>query len=109
MFAIGGIYKEDLKDFDYAIKSYEDLLKRYQQFELEPATFYALYLLYNNKSMAMQSENYKQQVLKNYPNSEFAKLLSNPNYLEEKKQEPIKLKHIINLPMHCSSNRNIQM
>ncbi|GDX51866.1 hypothetical protein LBMAG27_09130 [Bacteroidota bacterium] len=85
LFAIGGIYKEDLKDFDYAIKSYEDLLKRYQQFELEPATFYALYLLYNNKSMAMQSENYKQQVLKNYPNSEFAKLLSNPNYLEEKK------------------------
>src|SRR5205085_419929 len=33
---------------------------------------------------AMQTENYKQQILKNYPNSEFAKLLQNANYLVEK-------------------------
>ena len=85
LYTIGGIYKEGLKDFENSISTYEDLLKRYQLFELEPATFYALHLLYNNKGMAMQTENYKQQILKNYPNSEYAKLLTNPNYLEEKK------------------------
>ena len=84
-YAIGGIYKEDLKDYDNSIKAYEDLTKRYQQFPLEPSTFYALYLLYGKQGLGMQTENYKQQILKNYPNSEFAKLLQNPNYLAEKK------------------------
>ncbi len=85
LYSIGGIYKEGLKDYDYAIKTYEDLLTRYTEYDLRAATFYALYILYSNKNLSNQTENYKQQVLKNYPNSEYAKLLNNPAYLEEKK------------------------
>ncbi len=86
LYTLGSIYKEGLKDNDNSINTYENLLKRYQQFELEPTTFYALYLLFSNKKMALQTENYKQQILKNYPNSEYAKILTNPNYFEEKKE-----------------------
>ncbi len=84
LYTLGGIYKENLKDEEYAIKTFEELVARYQRFELEPATFYSLYLLYMNKNMAMQIENYTKQLLINYPNYEFAKLLNNPNYTSEK-------------------------
>ena len=84
MYAIGSIYKDDLRDYEMAIKTFEDLLKRYQQFPKEPAAFYSLYLLYTNTNVTMQIENYKQQLLKNYPNSDYAKLLQNPNFLNEK-------------------------
>jgi len=84
LYNAGTIYKEDLRDYDFAKKTFEDLLKRYQKFPNEPNTYYALYLLYMNDGIQVQMDNYKQLILKNYPNTDFAKLLDDPDYLVKK-------------------------
>ncbi len=82
-FKLGKIYKEKLTDYLKSVEAYESLNKRFQKNEYELSALYELVLLNNILKNSAQTEYYKNLIIKNYPNSKYAKILQNPNYLNE--------------------------
>jgi tetratricopeptide (TPR) repeat protein len=77
------IYSEKINDQDKANETYEVLLNRFPNSPLIPE---ALYELYRNNSSSNQTkaETYRQRLLEKYPETEFAKILSDPDYYRNK-------------------------
>jgi tetratricopeptide (TPR) repeat protein len=85
----GKAYYEKLSDPVRATESFEKFLQRFPENELVPE---ALYNLYNvNKDInTSKCEAWRQRLLEKYPETEFAKILSDPNYFA-KKQAAMKM------------------
>jgi tetratricopeptide (TPR) repeat protein len=74
----GDIYSERLRDTIKAISIYETLLKRYPDNKYHVEVNYKLYNLYTTENMPDKAKPHKDYILKNYPNSEYALLLNDP-------------------------------
>ncbi|MBL4654335.1 MAG: tetratricopeptide repeat protein [Bacteroidia bacterium] len=83
-FECGGIYREVFTNYRAAIGSFRILLKRFPVNTYELEANYNLYRLYDKLSMMDSSDYYKNLIVKKYPESDYAKLILNPNYLKEK-------------------------
>lgn len=83
LFNAGTVYKNDLKDNPKAIDTYKDLLQRYPVNDYTLSTYYNLYLIYNDLQDPASSDFYKEAIIKSYPESQIAQLLTNPNYVNE--------------------------
>ena len=84
---IGEIYSDELKDYPKAIVAYEDLLKRFPGFDDRLQVYYRLYTISKLVKDIDRYGLYQQKIVNEYPNSNFAKLMTNPNYLEEIKAQ----------------------
>lgn len=90
LYITGMIYKEQLKDTDNAIESFENLHSRFDECRYTPEAFYQLYRIYKEKEETenyfaldgMGSEFYANIILERYPGSEFARLVRDPNVLQ---------------------------
>jgi len=80
---LGTIYKEQLSENQRAIKTFEDLLKRYPRGVWNLETFYQLYRLYKAEGDERKAQEYANRILKEYPDSEYAKIIKDPKYLEK--------------------------
>ena len=79
----GKAYTDKLSDEGRATESFENLLTRFPKSDLIPETLYNLYK--SNKDInPTKSETYRQQLLEKYPSTEFAKILSDPDYYQKK-------------------------
>lgn len=87
LFSMGEIYNTDLKDYPKAIESYEELLRRYPNYENRLKAYYKLYLIAKEENNNERANFYKQKIVSEFPNSTFAKLITNPNYYEELKAQ----------------------
>ena len=81
-YKLGNIYNFDLEEPVNAIHTFDTLLYRFPDTEYKPEVLYQLYLI------TKQLEDdaylaYKEQLLQEFPNSTYAKILRNPNYREE--------------------------
>jgi tetratricopeptide (TPR) repeat protein len=83
MFNAGTVYKNDLKDDQKSIDTYKDLLKRYPASDFTLPTYYNLYLLYNELNEQASADFYKASIIREYPESQTAQVLTNPNYVNE--------------------------
>ncbi|HOX82015.1 MAG TPA: tetratricopeptide repeat protein [Chryseolinea sp.] len=81
-FGLGDIYYFKLLETDNAILSYTKLLKRFPTTEHEPEVLYKLYLIYKD-SNPEKANTYAALLKEKYPESTYARILVNPNYLEE--------------------------
>ncbi len=92
LYSIGVIYYEKLQNNSKAIESFGELERRFPK---SPNNAHALYIQYRifeadgNKSDA---RFYSKRVIEEYPNSVYAKLLQDPNYLETLKKEADRVK-----------------
>ncbi|MBT1685401.1 type IX secretion system periplasmic lipoprotein PorW/SprE [Dawidia soli] len=84
-FKLGDIYYFKLQESDNAVTTYNTLLKRFPETKHEAEVLYKLYLIYKNSDPG-KAERYASLLLSKYPDSTFAKLLKNPNYLAESEQ-----------------------
>ena len=80
---LGTIYKEQLSENQRAIESFEDLLARYPQGVWNLETFYQLYRLYKGEGNERKAQEYANRILKQYPDSEYARIIRDPSYLEK--------------------------
>lgn len=88
LYHMGMIYKDELFDYDNAIESFEQLVTRYSSSVYTASSLYYLYNLYGQIRNNTSSANlYRQQLLDRYPESHYANLISNPNYLQELEDE----------------------
>lgn len=82
LFYAGFIYKESLHQAPEATETFADfVLRNQQEHELSPQVYYQLYLLYQAAPDEDEMAHYKQLLLDKYPDSDYAKLLRDPNYL----------------------------
>ena len=92
-FRLGEIYYFKLEEALNAAGVYERLLARFPNSEYEPEVLYTLYLIYKDSDPAL-AESYATKVKEKHPSSTFAKILINPEYLQESSQAAEKQKEI---------------
>jgi len=80
---LGTIYKEQLAENQRSIKTFEELLKRYPRGVWNLETFYQLYRLYKAVGDDRKAQEYANRILKEFPDSEYAKIIKDPKYLEK--------------------------
>lgn len=83
LFNVGRVYKERFSDFSRAIDAYEELNKRFPDNEFLLLAYYNLYLLNKLIGNAQEEDKYKNLVISEFPQTNYAKLLQNPNYVQE--------------------------
>jgi tetratricopeptide (TPR) repeat protein len=86
-YLLGTTYKEDLNNNKKAISAFEELNSRYSTHKYLLNSYYQLYRINEQDKRADKAEYYKNKILNEYPNSEFAQLIKNPKYAEEKQSE----------------------
>ncbi|MFC2125577.1 methyltransferase, partial [Bacteroidota bacterium] len=88
---LGNIYNFQLEEQDNAIETFETLLTRFPDTDYEPEVLYLLYLVYNEREND-RYEVHANKLQNKFPNTIYAKLISNPNYREESTVASEKLK-----------------
>lgn len=79
----GKIYNENFFDKEMAVKSFEFLLSHFPGSPYEPETFYSLYMVLKGENSPL-AESYRQRLLEKYPENEFSKILSDPDYYNKR-------------------------
>jgi len=83
MLNAGKAYAQRINDTVKAIETWEILTDRYPENEIIPEALFNLYRV-NKDINSAKSETSRQKLLGNYPESEFARILSDPAYYEKK-------------------------
>ncbi len=84
---LGSTYKDELHNNKKAIAAFEDLNKRFETHKFRPSTYFQLYKIFQSVKNTAQADYYKNKLLNEFPNSEYAQLIKNPNYAAEKKTQ----------------------
>lgn len=86
LFNVGTIFKESFIDYQSAIESFERVTKEYDTSKFNLPSHYQLYRIYKINQEEEKAQIEKDWVLDNYPFSEYAYLIKNPNYNKESKE-----------------------
>ena len=79
----GIIYKEQLANYKESIKSFEKLDERYPENKYKQPSYYNLYRIHNQLGDSVKANYYKNFILTNYPESDYARLILNPNFFRD--------------------------
>ncbi len=89
----GLIYKELLGEFKMAADRFGDIINRNYTNNYKLLSAYQLYKIYEGKDNAKMLIQ-KSYILKNYPSSDYANYLKDPNYFTKKKEEELKAEKV---------------
>ena len=84
---IGFIYETRLNDLPMAIKTYEELARRFPADSTWIDGYYALYLLYAQRGDSTKAYQYKSFIINNFKDTKYALRLMHPEYAQEQIQE----------------------
>ena len=87
LYNCGIIYKEQLQDYMSAIFAFEEIIKRYDSSKYHLPLYYQLYRLSNQVNDSQRTEKYRSILKTRYPNSPYAKLIDDPEYMKTVKAE----------------------
>ncbi|MCF6365143.1 MAG: tetratricopeptide repeat protein [Bacteroidales bacterium] len=91
-FDAGVVYERKMEDYPEAEKSYKTLNKRFPENDLIIESYFNLYLLNFTKTKnKTEAEKYRNKILNEFPYSKYAKILSDPNYLNKLKENKKKI------------------
>jgi tetratricopeptide (TPR) repeat protein len=85
-FNAGRVFLEKISDKQKAAEAFETLLSRFPDSDLVPEALYELYKLYKEGNN-QKAEISRQRLLEKYPDSEFSKIISDPEYYNKKMAE----------------------
>ena len=83
LYASGTIFKDELSEYKLSARQFDELYRRYPANPMAAEALYQLYILYRQMQNNDRAEEYKNILLSKYPESNFAKLLTNPNFIKE--------------------------
>ncbi len=87
MMELGKLYRSKLSNYGKSVESLELLLDRFPNTKHRLDAWFYLYLSHEDLGNQSQAEKYRQLIIENYPESEYAKLLSDPDYAQKLLQE----------------------
>lgn len=80
---LGLVYREQFEDNEQSQKTFETLISKYDTCRYVLPSYYQLYKIFLEERNNEKAEFYKNKILKEYPNSEYAKILLDPDYFRE--------------------------
>ncbi len=86
-YQLGSIYKEKFKEYKLAASKFEKLLGNQPEERLILPSKYNLFKIYEIMGSS-KSNDLKQQIIAEYPNSRYAQIIQNPNQENEDNQSP---------------------
>jgi len=81
------IYKDQMEDTPMAISTLEEMNNRFDPNAHTLNSYYRLYTMNLDEDNIPRSEYYKNKILNGFPDSQYAKLIRNPNYLENENKD----------------------
>ncbi|MCK5029185.1 MAG: tetratricopeptide repeat protein [Bacteroidales bacterium] len=87
LYNIGEVYRNNLKDYPLALNSYKELTERYSESEYKVPAYYSMYKVYLDQGESSQADVYKNIIIRNYPDSRYAKVLIDPDYFKQFEKE----------------------
>ncbi|MBE0674832.1 MAG: tetratricopeptide repeat protein [Bacteroidales bacterium] len=88
LYNAGQVYASNFRDIERAAASWTDLLSRFPGHELVPQTYYQLYLLFRENDPS-RAETYRQNLLEKFPDSDFAMILTDPDYFRKQREQEL--------------------
>jgi tetratricopeptide (TPR) repeat protein len=82
-FNLGFIYKDKLDNYEKSAKAFEDLLERYPENKHRLQVYYQMYRIFTQLNNQDQAEYYKNMLVTEFPDSDYAKILLDPDYYKE--------------------------
>ncbi len=91
LFDLGKLYRDKLNNYKKSIAALEELNERYPNNMFQLDAFYYLFLSHNDLGQKDKAEHYKSLILVKFPDSQYAQLISDPEYgkklLDERNKE----------------------
>ncbi len=84
----GIIYKEQLKEPGIATEEFKQVINKNIENEHNLLSAFQLYKIFETSNVT-EANRYKEYILKNYPNSDYANYLIDPNYFLKKKERDV--------------------
>ena len=91
---LGFLYLEELNDTANALETYLTFQQKYPDNKYRIESWYALYKIFSESGDAEQASYYKSLIVSNYPDSDYARVIMDPDYfikLAQKKGQSAKL------------------
>ncbi len=82
-FNVAMIFKDRMDDIPNAIKNFETLVNRFPEYERKLLSTYFLYNIYSEAGNTSRADYYRNLIINEYPDTDFAMILSDPNYREK--------------------------
>lgn len=79
----GTIYKEQLLNNNKSIETFEELLTRYPDNKYKLSSYYQLYRTFLSMDNIPKADYYKNILIRDFPDSEYAKIIKNPGYAKD--------------------------
>ncbi len=86
LYAMAGIYDEKLNDYPMSLKTYQEFQRRFAKDARELEGYYSSYRVCGKLDDKEGQETYRQKIVAEYPESKYAAVLSQPDYLERTKE-----------------------
>jgi tetratricopeptide (TPR) repeat protein len=80
LFHIGYIYKDGLKNNLKSIEAFEELISKFPEHEHRLQVYYQLYKNFEEVPDLTKAEYYKNLIVQEFPDSDYAKIIIDPNY-----------------------------
>ncbi len=90
-YQLGVIYKEKFKEYQLAKNKFENLLESNPEERLILPSIYNLYLIAKDMNDSSEMNRWKNKILNEHPDSEYAKLLLNPDALKNSENNPLNI------------------
>lgn len=82
MYNMGVIINEKLENLPLAIRTFQNLERRYPETPHRLEFFYAIYLMYMRMEQPEEAEVYRKKLMHYFPESAYAIAVSDPNYID---------------------------
>ena len=83
LYNAGKIFKSEFNNYPRSAESFEDLDRRYPNNIYQLSSYFDLYDLYELMGDKQKSDYYRNLIITQYPNSNYAQFLINPNFFVE--------------------------
>ncbi|MCB0518159.1 MAG: tetratricopeptide repeat protein [Lewinellaceae bacterium] len=108
LFALGTLYRDRLDNNDKAVESLQKLLERYPESQYALDAYYYLYLAYKDLGDAANAQVYYDKIVNGFPNTNYARILSDPDYSQKMAAKENKLTTYYNETYAAFENRQYE-
>ncbi|HHN48362.1 MAG TPA: tetratricopeptide repeat protein [Bacteroidales bacterium] len=91
MYQLAYVFREGFRDYPKSADAFEAFLNRFPEHEQELNALYHLYTLYVLENNSAKADQYRQTIIDRYPDSEYASILSDPEYFDKIEAEKRKV------------------
>lgn len=86
LYAMAMIYDEKLNNLELSLETYREFQRRFAEDDRQLEGYYSSYRICGKLEDKEGQESYRQKIVSDYPESKYAAVLSQPDYLERTKE-----------------------